>query len=98
MELDSRYEAPAGVPRVLTPLGELAMPLDKVVDAKAELERVNKEIAKVENELATVRKKLGNEKFVAHAPAAVVQEHRQREKDWAEKLGQLEKMRESPGA
>ena len=61
----------------------------------AELDRLKKEIAKVENALATVRRKLGNQSFVANAPAAVVQEHRQRETDWAEKLSQLARMRES---
>ena len=45
----------------------------------------------------TVRKKLGNENFVSNAPGAVVAEHRQREKDFAERLAQLERMRESLG-
>jgi len=93
--LEPRYEAPGGVPRALTPLGELYMPLAGLVDTAAELDRLKKEIAKVENELATVRRKLGNQSFVANAPAAVVQEHRQRETDWAEKLAQLARMRES---
>ncbi len=97
VRLDPGYEAPGGVPRVLTPLGELYMPLEGVVDASAELDRVQKEIAKVENELTVVRRKLANESFVANAPAAVVQEHRQRETDWAEKLAQLTRMRESLG-
>jgi valyl-tRNA synthetase len=79
-------------------LGELYMPLDGLVDTSAELERLTKEIAKVESELATVRSKLANENFVAHAPPAVVQEHRQRETDWSEKLAQLIRMRESLGA
>ena len=78
-------------------MGELYMPLAGLVDTSAELDRRKKEIAKVENELATVRRKLGNESFVANAPAAVVLEHRQRESDWAEKLAQLTKMRESLG-
>jgi len=71
------------------------MPLDGLVDTSAELDRLKKEIAKVETELATVRKKLANDNFVSNAPGAVVQEHRQREIDWAGKLAQLTKMRES---
>ena len=95
VQIEPAYEAAPSVPRVLTPLGELYMPLAGLVDTSAELDRINKEIVKVEAELATVRKKLGNENFVANAPAAVVQEHRQRETDWAEKLAQLTRMRDS---
>ena len=90
--LDSHYEPARGEPRVLTPLGELYLPLEGLVDASAELERIQKEIAKVEAELATVGKKLSNENFVQNAPAAVVEEHRKRETDWKEKLSQLQKM------
>jgi valyl-tRNA synthetase len=73
------------------------MPLDGLVDTAAEADRLKKEITKVENELATVRRKLANESFVANAPPAVVQEHRQRESDWAEKLAQLIRMRDALG-
>jgi valyl-tRNA synthetase len=97
VRIEPAYQAAAAVPRVLTPLGELYMPLDGLVDTSAELDRLNKEIAKVEAELATVRRKLANESFVANAPVAVVGEHRQRETDWAEKLAQLTRMRESLG-
>jgi valyl-tRNA synthetase len=74
------------------------MPLAGLVDTAAEQERIEKEIAKVEAELATVRRKLSNENFVNNAPAAVVEEHRQRQLDWAEKLTQLSRMRDSLGA
>ena len=95
--LDPDFAPPAGVPRALTALGELSMPLAGLVDTAAELDRLNKEIAKVEAELATVRKKLSNANFVSNAPPAVVEEHRQRETSWSEKLAQLTKMRDSLG-
>jgi valyl-tRNA synthetase len=97
VSIEPAYPAPTGTPRVLTPLGELYMPLEGAVDTEAERDRLKKEIAKVEAELMTVRKKLANENFVNNAPAAVVQEHRQREVDWADKLAQLTKMREVLG-
>nr|MBA2433939.1 hypothetical protein [Chthoniobacterales bacterium] len=37
------------------------------------------------------------ENFVANAPAAVVAEHRQRENDFAKRLAQLGRMRDSLG-
>jgi valyl-tRNA synthetase len=97
VSMEPAYVGTPNVPRVLTPLGELYMPLEGMVDTAAEMDRITKEIAKVEAELATVRKKLENTNFVAHAPTAVVQEHRQREADWAEKLAQLIRMRDSMG-
>ena len=38
-----------------------------------------------------------SENFVKGAPAAVVDEHRQRQNAWQEKLAQLNKMREALG-
>jgi valyl-tRNA synthetase len=95
--LQPAFEAPSGMPRALTPMGELYMPLDGLVDAAAEADRLKKEIARVENELALVRRKLANGNFVANAPAAVVQEHRERETGWQEKLAQLIRMRDAGG-
>ncbi len=96
--IDPLYRPAPGVPRALTPLGELYMPLEGLVDMAAELDRLKKEIAKVQAELVTVRKKLSSESFVANAPAAVVEEHRKREVDWSEKLGQLQKMQQALGS
>ena len=90
--LNPQYEPARGEPRVLTLMGELYLPLEGLVDSAAELDRIQKEIAKVEVELTTVRKKLANENFVQNAPAAVVEEHRRRENEWKEKLSQLQKM------
>jgi valyl-tRNA synthetase len=88
-EVDPDFLAKPGVPVALTPLGQVFIPLEGIVDLSAEKERLTKEIAKLEAEIETVLKKLGNESFVARAPAAIVAEHRQREKDFATKLVQL---------
>ncbi|MEP6686575.1 MAG: valine--tRNA ligase, partial [Verrucomicrobiota bacterium] len=94
LEVEKDYEPPKGTPTAITPLGRLCLPLEGLVDVAAERERVGKEIAKVEQEVATVRKKLANENFVANAPATVVAEHRQRESDFAERLARLTRMRD----
>jgi valyl-tRNA synthetase len=88
-EVDSEFVAKPGVPVAVTPLGQVFIPLEGIVDLSAEKERLKKEIAKLEAEIETVRKKLGNESFVARAPEAIVAEHRQREKDFQDKLAQL---------
>ncbi len=92
LELDAAYLPPRGTPVALTPLGELFLPLEGLVDVAAERERLGKEIAKVEQELAKVCAKLASETFVNGAPANVVADHRKRESDWREKLAQLERM------
>ncbi|MGI8955995.1 MAG: class I tRNA ligase family protein, partial [Chthoniobacterales bacterium] len=97
LELPESYDPPKGTPTALTPLGELYLPLEGLIDLEAERQRLGKEIAKTEAELITVRKKLANENFVANAPAAVVAEHRQRENDFVDQLAQLERMRDSLG-
>jgi valyl-tRNA synthetase len=38
---------------------------------------------------------LANENFVSNAPAAVVEEHRERERNFAERLEQLARMRQA---
>ncbi|SRR5579862_573551 len=86
------YEAPGGVPRVLTEMGELYMPLEGLVDAGAEKARLKKEMEKTQAELAAVRRKLQSSSFVANAPAAVIEEHRKRETTFLQRLEQLEKM------
>ena len=93
--VDAAWSAPKGTPTVLTPLGELFLPLEGLVDVSAERERLGKEVAKVESELTKVRAKLADPNFSAKVPAAVLDEHRQREATWAEKLAQLQKMREA---
>jgi valyl-tRNA synthetase len=97
LDVLSKYDAAKGTPTALTPLGELYLPLEGLIDPATERQRLDREIARTEAELVTVRKKLANENFVANAPAAVVAEHRQREKDFAERLEHLRRLRESLG-
>jgi valyl-tRNA synthetase len=89
LTVDPDYVPGSGVPVAVTPLGQVFLPLDGAIDFAAERERLQREIAKLEIELATVRKKLANQRFVERAPAAVVEEHRTRERDFEVKLAQL---------
>ena len=89
---DPEYQPEAGVPVALTPLGELYL-LIAGGDKSAERDRLDKEIARLENELRVVEAKLANRSFVDKAPPAVVEEHRQRRTDFSEQLVQLRRAR-----
>ena len=73
------------------------MPLEGLIDVAAERERLDKEIAKTADELVKVRAKLANPNFTEKVPPAVLDEHKAREASWAEKLAQLERMRDALG-
>ncbi|HLR86324.1 MAG TPA: valine--tRNA ligase [Wenzhouxiangella sp.] len=56
----------------------LLIPLAGLVDISAEIERLKKQLAREEKGLKQTEGKLANERFVANAPAAVVDKERQR--------------------
>jgi valyl-tRNA synthetase len=93
VRLDRKYQAPAGNPVAVTPLGEIFLAI-AAADSARERERLDKEMAKIENELRTAENKLKNKSFVDRAPAAVVDEHRKRLKDLSAHLARLKQARE----
>lgn len=68
---------------------EYAVPLGDLIDVAAEIEKAEKELQHLEGFLMGIRKKLGNENFVAHAPEAVVARERKKESDSVEKIAVL---------
>ncbi|GLR11088.1 valine--tRNA ligase [Mixta theicola] len=57
---------------------ELLIPMAGLVDKEAELDRLAKELAKLEAEMEKIDSRLSNESFVARAPEAVVAKERDR--------------------
>jgi valyl-tRNA synthetase len=93
VELDPKYQGPAGNPVAVTPLGEIFLTV-AAADRAGERQRLDKEIAKIEVEMRVVEEKLGNKSFVDRAPAPVVEEHRQRLKGFSVQLEKLKHARE----
>ena len=76
---------------------DLFVPLEGLVDLGAERSRIDKELKKVEAELAKSRSKLASETFVANAPAAVVEQERARLAEWTAQVAALSAQRERLG-
>ena len=68
---------------------EFAVPLGDLIDVAAEIEKQEAQLKHLEGFLAGVKKKLANEKFVAHAPEAVVAMERKKQNDSEEKIAAL---------
>jgi valyl-tRNA synthetase len=90
--LDRKYQAPAGAPVAVTPLGEIFLAIAGT-DTARERERLEKQIARIESEVRTVEAKLQNKSFIDRAPAAVVEEHRRRLNEFNAQLAKLKHAR-----
>jgi valyl-tRNA synthetase len=84
---------------------EVRVGLAGAIDVGAELARIDKEVAKLEQDLAGILRKLENPSFVQKAPPEVVEKDRARAEELREKRGKLDAHRamlsdteSSPGA
>jgi valyl-tRNA synthetase len=65
-------ELSSGLPKSSTSTFDVAVVYEKTIDVPAERERLTKEIAKYEKGLISAERQLGNESFLAKAPAHIV--------------------------
>ena len=77
----------ANAPTAVTPSGNWM--LDIPIDVEAERARINKEVMRLEGEIAKAETKLGNANFVERAQPAVVEQERKRLADFMAKLAEL---------
>jgi len=66
-------QIPAGLAKHSTPQFDVAVVYERTIDVPAERERLKKEIAQYEKNIANAERQLGNEGFLAKAPAHVVE-------------------------
>ncbi|WP_163271968.1 valine--tRNA ligase [Chelativorans alearense] len=83
-------EAPKGSAQILLGEATFCLPLGDLIDLKAEVARLEKEIAKMAGEVQRLEKKLGNDKFVANAPEEIVAAEREKLAEFVEARTRLE--------
>ncbi len=84
---EEQAEPGRGTVQIVHDEATVVLPLGDVIDIEQEVGRLNKAIAKCERDMASLSGRLKNEKFIAKAPAHVIEEQRTR-------LGELEKTAE----
>lgn len=87
--IDVAKEKPADASSFMVGTDEYAVPLGNLIDVAAEIDKAEKELQHLEGFLMSIRKKLSNDNFVAHAPEAVVARERKKESDSVEKIAAL---------
>ncbi|MDR3329230.1 MAG: class I tRNA ligase family protein, partial [Prevotellaceae bacterium] len=90
--------APAGATSFLVGTTELYLPLGALINAEEERQKLEAELAYHQKFLSSVVAKLGNEKFVAGAPASVVALERKKQSDAESKIAAIAQQLRSYGA
>ena len=83
------HEKPAGALSFLVGTMECFVPMPENVNKDEELKKLQEELKYTEGFLASVMKKLSNEKFVNGAPAAVIEKERNKQRDAETKIAAL---------
>jgi len=94
--IEAGADEPAAAAAVVGSL-RVMIPLAGLIDLSAEKTRLAKEIARIEGEIKKCESKLGNANFVANAPAAVVEQERQRIADWGVQVSALREQAQKLG-
>ena len=86
LEIAADIEAPKLAMTSVITGAEVYLPLADLIDLNEEISRLQKEAKKLESEVTRGEKKLGNEKFVANAPEAVVAKEKEKLANYKQQL------------
>jgi len=89
IELVAAGDAVKGAATALLGAMRILVPLAGLIDVDAERDRLGKQLAKTNDDLGRVRRKLENQSFVANAPADVVAKEHARIADLEQRASQL---------
>lgn len=90
LEIGENVQAEEGAVTVVTAACKGYLPMDDLVDKKAELARLNKELESAKKQLQTVNAKLSNDTFLSKAPENVIEGVRQNGEKLREKVRMIE--------
>jgi valyl-tRNA synthetase len=85
LDIDPNFQPAKGTPTARSPLGELYLPLEGLIDIAAEKARLAKSLEKIKGEIEHIERRLNNPAFAEKAPAAVLEDNRARLADWKAK-------------
>jgi len=77
-ESETSTSVPSGSVQLVHDDATVALPLAGVIDVEQELQRLKRELAKVEKDMSGSQKKLANTQYLSKAPAAVVEAEREK--------------------
>ena len=89
IHVQDSYDAGQNAVSFMVGTKEFIIPLGSLVDMHEEEEKLKAEMSRLEEFLKSVNAKLSNEKFVANAPASVVENERKKQKDAQTKLDNI---------
>ena len=90
LEIAADIEAPKLAMTSVITGAEVYLPIADLIDLNEEISRLQKEAKKLESEVTRGEKKLGNEKFVANAPEAVVAKEKEKLANYKQQLAATE--------
>lgn len=90
LEIAADIEAPKLAMTSVITGAEVYLPLADLIDLNEEISRLQKEAKKLESEVTRGEKKLGNEKFVANAPEAIVAKEKEKLANYKQQLAATE--------
>jgi valyl-tRNA synthetase len=85
LQIDAEMTAPEKAMTAIITGAEMYLPLAGLIDIAQELTRLDKELQSLHGEVERIEKKLGNEGFVAKAPAKVIEEEKAKLADYVDK-------------
>ncbi len=90
LKFDADFAQSRPMPHGFNALGAIYLSLEGVLDVRVEIEKLERELAEVTRHLESVEAKLKNAGFLQRAPEQVVQQHRARRDELAEKKAKLQ--------